>query len=388
MRFTWITREQELDELRAEWHELDDGDGPQVVFRSWEWQATWWKMLGRSRRRELRVLVGREDDGRPRGILPLYVEDAPIARVIPRRRLRLLGDLTVGSDYLGLVAPRADLPHLVPRFAAQVAADPMLRKVDLFELDDVGEKDPLAEELPEALDAAGFVDIDMPQRYLCPVADFGGDLDVYLAARPQKFGSQIRRRRHELSRKAGFHLEVLERPDEIVAGLDELFRLHHTRWEGDSEAFPDPKVEDFHRVSGRLLAERGFGRLALLHLGGRPVAAGYGFLRRNRFAYYQAGLDPEWRKRSAGMVVMVELMRHAFEAGAGEFDFLRGNEGYKDTWATDVRRTVSLRARRATRSALRAARAVALLDELRARVKAVLPEPAVAGLRRFMRGGS
>jgi len=178
MRFTWITREQELDELRAEWHELDDGDGPQVVFRSWEWQATWWKMLGRSRRRELRVLVGREDDGRPRGILPLYVEDAPIARVIPRRRLRLLGDLTVGSDYLGLVAPRADLPHLVPRFAAQVAADPMLRKVDLFELDDVGENDPLAEELPEALDAAGFVDIDMPQRYLCPVADFGGDLDV------------------------------------------------------------------------------------------------------------------------------------------------------------------------------------------------------------------
>jgi hypothetical protein len=29
---------------------------------------------------------------------------------------------------------------------------------------------------------------------------------------------------------------------------------------------------------------------------------------------------------------------------------------------------------------------MALLDELRARVKQVLPEPAVAGLRRLMRG--
>jgi CelD/BcsL family acetyltransferase involved in cellulose biosynthesis len=386
MRFSWITRDAELDDLREEWTALDDGDGPHVVFRSWEWQATWWRTLGRSRRRQLRVLVGRDDDGRPRGILPMYVEDAPIARVIPRRRLRLVGDITVGSDYLGLVAPRADVPFLAPQFAARVAGDPELRRVDLLELLDVGEEDALAEELPGALAAAGFLDIETPRRYLCPVASWGDDLDGYLAARPQKFGSQIRRRRQELSRKAGFAVEILERPDDIVRGLEELFRLHHTRWEGASEAITDSRVEEFHRRSGRLLAERGFARLCLLHLGGRAVAAGYGFLRRGRFAYYQAGLDPEWRRRSAGMVVMVELMRHAAAAGAGELDFLRGDESYKDTWATTSRRTVALRARRATRSALRAARAVALLDELRARVKQVLPEPALAGLRRLRRG--
>jgi CelD/BcsL family acetyltransferase involved in cellulose biosynthesis len=388
VRFTWVTRDEELDGLREEWTLLDDGDGPQGVFRSWEWLVTWWRVLGRARRRQLRVLVARDDDGRPRGILPMYLESKPVARIIPRRRLRLLGDLVVGSDYLGLVAPRADVPHLAPRFAEHVATDPELAAADLVELQDLLHDDALAEELPAALEGAGFVDVTTRTRYRCPYAAWGDDLDGYLARRPQKFGSQIRNRRRELSKKSGFRLEVIEEPGALVEGLEHLFYLHRTRWAeaGGSEAFPDERTLEFHRRSGRLLAARGLARLALLSLEGRPVAAGYGFLRGRRFSYYQAGLDPEWRKRSAGMVVMVELMRHAAAAGAEELDFLRGDEPYKEVWSTNVRRTVAVSARRATASARRAARAVAVLDELRARIKATIPEPALGAMRRFLRG--
>jgi CelD/BcsL family acetyltransferase involved in cellulose biosynthesis len=317
----------------------------------------------------------------------MYLESRPVARILPRRRLRLMGDLVVGSDYLGLVAPRADLPYLAPRFAERVATDPAVAAADHVELWDLRKEDPLAEALPEALEAAGFADVTTRARYACPVADFGGDLEAYLAARPQKFGSQIRNRRRELARRSGFKLEVLARPEEVVAGLAHLFYLHRSRWdeEGGSEAFPDEATLEFHRRAGRLLAERGFARLALLHLEGRPVAAGYGFLRRGRFAYYQAGLDPAWRKRSAGMVVMVELMRHTFAEGAGELDFLRGDEPYKLVWATEIRHTVAVNAHRATRSARRAARAMNVLERLRARLRAALPEPAVEMMRRLLR---
>jgi hypothetical protein len=51
-----------------------------------------------------------------------------------------------------------------------------------------------------------------------------------------------------------------------------------------------------------------------------------------------------------------------------------------------MRRTVAVNGRRATRSARRAARAMAAIEELRARVKAVLPEPAVGAVRRLLRG--
>jgi len=303
---------------------------------------------------------------------------------VPRRRLRFLGDLTVGSDYLGLVAPRADAPALGPQFAHQLAGDPLARAAEIVELDDLREGDPFVLELVEALEGAGYADVELPRLHVCPVAEWGGDLEAYLGTRPQKFGSQIRRRRQELSRRPGFRLEVFERPDDVVAGLEDLFRLHRRRWaeEGGSDAIPSPTIEEFHRRSGRLLAERGLARLAVLRLEGAPAAAGYGFLHGRRFSYYQAGLAPEWRRRSAGMVVMVELMRHVAAAGAVELDLLRGDEPYKAIWATTARATCAVRARRATRSAWRAARAALALARLRAGLSAALPEPARVLLRR------
>src|SRR5262245_64705743 len=125
LSFTWITSERELADLRDAWDALDDGGAPGAIFRSWEWQATWWNSLGKNARRRLSILVAR-DGGGVRGILPLYVDDAPIARVVPRRRLRFLADDVVGSDYLGLVAPAAEQAELAPLVAARVAADPDL----------------------------------------------------------------------------------------------------------------------------------------------------------------------------------------------------------------------------------------------------------------------
>jgi CelD/BcsL family acetyltransferase involved in cellulose biosynthesis len=385
LQFEWVTTEEGLDALRPGWTALGDDQDPGAVFRSWEWQASWWRTLGRRRGRELRVLVGRGEDGAVRGIVPAYVERAPVGGVVPRRRLRLLGDITVGSDYLGLVAHRGERALIAAPFARQLAADPLLRKVDMIELLDLREDEPFALALGGALEGAGFVDLDVPRRYICPVADWGLDLDAYLAARPQKFGSQVRRRRQELSRKPGFHLEVVSEPDAVVAGLEDLFHLHHRRWEeeGGSEAFTSRAVEAFHRRSARLLAERGFARLARLSIDGKPAAAGYGFLYGTRFDYYQTGLAPEWRRRSAGMVILVELMRHAAAGGARELDFLRGNESYKATWATTARATCAVHARRATRAAWGAARAVAALERLRVSVKARLPESAIEALRRL-----
>ncbi len=383
--FEWITTEDGLDALRAGWRALGDDDDPGAIFRSWEWQATWWRTIGHRRRRELRILIGRDRDGTIRGIVPMYLDRAPVAGVLPRRRLRFIGDITVGSDYLGLIASRAERAALAVPFARRIAVDPVLRKASMIELNDLREDDPFTEALVEALEAGGFVDIEVTRRYICPVADWGLDVEPYLASRPQKFGSQVRNRRKDLAKKPGFRLEIVTEPDRVVEGLEALFRLHRQRWEeeGGSEAFTSAAVEDFHRRAGRLLAERGLARLAILEVEGQPVAAAYGFVHGARFAYYQAGLLPEWRRRSAGSVVMVEMMRAAAAEGAREMDFLRGDEAYKGIWATTARATCSVHARRATRAAWGAARAMAALARLRAGVKAALPEPALLALRRL-----
>ncbi len=48
--------------------------------------------------------------------------------------------------------------------------------------------------------------------------------------------------------------------------------------------------------------------------------------------YYNAGVDPEARDLSPGVVMVERLVRRAIDRGAGRMDFLRGNEPYKYEW--------------------------------------------------------
>jgi CelD/BcsL family acetyltransferase involved in cellulose biosynthesis len=388
LTFDWVTTDDGLDRLRDDWTRLDEGAGPESVFRSWEWQRSWWRALGAGPRRELRVLVARDGAGRARGLLPMYRDDAPVAALVPRRRLRLLGDITVGSDYLGLVAPAAEQDQLAPEFAGALAA--RAPGADCLELLDLDRGDALPGALASALVDAGFEGVAIAPRYACPFACWDNDLDGYLAARPLQFGSQARRRRRELAREPGFGIEVLSAPDAVAAALDVFFTLHRLRWRaaGGSEAIPDARTEAFHRDVARLCAARGWARLALLHVRGRPAAAAYGFLRRGRLVYYQAGHDPAWRRRSVGTVLLVELMRDAFAAGARELDLLRGEERYKAIWASASRATCAVVARPPTRAARRAARAASALEQARGWVKGHLSAETVRTLRRVIRGAA
>jgi CelD/BcsL family acetyltransferase involved in cellulose biosynthesis len=345
VRSEWITSERGLHDLRGDWNALDDAAH---VFRSWEWQATWWRTLGRHGARDgraLRVLCVRAADGRALCILPLYTEPAPVAG----RRARLLGDGVVGSDYLGAIG---DARALEGRLA--------LDDADTMELTD------LDVDLRHA--CTGWQAVTLAPRYVCPFARVD-DFQAYVDARPGGFGRQIAQRARRLARLPGFRLEIHDDPDERT--LDTLFALHRERWaaEGGSQGITSPRVELFHRRAIALCAGRGWVRVGLLFVDNQPVAAGYAFVRGGRFSWYQSGLrmDPALRRHSAGMVLMVEMMRRAADHGATDFDFLHGEEPYKGIWATSRRTTHMLRARRATiaghaqdlyRALRRAARAI------------------------------
>jgi CelD/BcsL family acetyltransferase involved in cellulose biosynthesis len=116
----------------------------------------------------------------------------------------------------------------------------------------------------------------------------------------------------------------------------------------------------------------------------RPVASVYGVVHGGKFNYYQSGYDPLWASRSVGLVLLARTVSDAFAEGLHEFDFLRGDEGYKGEWARGERWTIQFRLWRGTRG--RAARA-ALQASLFARetLKAALPHGAVETVRKARR---
>jgi CelD/BcsL family acetyltransferase involved in cellulose biosynthesis len=93
----------------------------------------------------------------------------------------------------------------------------------------------------------------------------------------------------------------------------------------------------FHESFSRLALERGWLRLSLLRMNGRPIAALYGLLYRGRFYFYQSGYDPTWRRDSVGLVTMGLAIKQAIAEGADEYDLLHGMESYKFLWTGQTR---------------------------------------------------
>ena len=181
-------------------------------------------------------------------------------------------------------------------------------------------------------------------------------------------------------------------PAAAAKATDEFLALHRARWavEGGSDGLSDARHEAFHRDAAQELARAGMLRMYTLYA---RAAAGRFRLRRrarDKFNYYQSGYDPNWASRSVGLVLLARTVQDAFAEGLREFDFLRGNEGYKGEWSRGERWTIQLRLWRGARA--RAARA-ALGAGLFAReaVKAALPQRAIDAVRkarRVLRAGS
>ncbi|HET9751955.1 MAG TPA: GNAT family N-acetyltransferase, partial [Myxococcales bacterium] len=129
------------------------------------------------------------------------------------------------------------------------------------------------------------------------------------------------------------------------------------RWsvEGGSDGLGDARHEAFHREAAQRLARAGMLRMYTLLAARRPVASVYGVVQGSKFNYYQSGYDPNWASKSVGLVLLARTVQDAFAEGLEEFDFLRGNEGYKGEWARGERWTIQVRLWRGARG--RAARA-------------------------------
>jgi CelD/BcsL family acetyltransferase involved in cellulose biosynthesis len=54
--------------------------------------------------------------------------------------------------------------------------------------------------------------------------------------------------------------------------------------------------------------------------------------------FYQSGFDPYWSNFSVGSVLLQIIIEKAFNKNLEEFDFLKGDEEYKKTWANRERK--------------------------------------------------
>lgn len=298
-----------FDGLTEDWTRLAQQTGS--IFSTWEWNSLWWKYFGRGR--ELMTMGCRDEAGNLVAILPLYR-----SKERPLRIIRFLGHGQ--GDHLGPICAPADRDRTARALHEALVG----RRFDLL----IGDK------MPPEPGWSARLGTRMLKRTPSPVLRFQGrSWDELLKARSANFREQVRRKERKLAREHELEYRFCDDPARLDDHIDTLFRLHLARW-GESGSWLTG-AEAFHREFASRALERGWLRLWLLELDGRPVAAWYGFRFGGAELYYQAGRDPAWERGSVGFVLLAHSIRAAIEDGADEYWFLEGSEGFKYRFASD-----------------------------------------------------
>jgi len=325
-------------------------------FSGWAFQRAWWDAYGANAHEETLVVVPADAPAGtdPVAIVPLmhrheveptdalthttmrHGADA-LTTVVPPTATAVFFGASYHADYATILAAPADLPAVADALVAYLSAPSERRPWDVVDLRRLRCWDPTAEALAAAFRARevdGGWTLDLEREDVCPVVSFpaGMDMDAYLATLDKKVRHEIRRKVRRAQAIGEVRLD--DSPDPL-ADLETFIELHQKKWGADG-LFPDTPGGAQSRVLFQRLFELhgadGPLRLSFLSVAGRRIAAGIHYDTAEGYLYYNAGVDPDARDLSPGVLMIHGLVERALAAGVRRLDFLRGNEPYKYDW--------------------------------------------------------
>jgi CelD/BcsL family acetyltransferase involved in cellulose biosynthesis len=146
------------------------------------------------------------------------------------------------------------------------------------------------------------------------------------------------RLRRAADRMGGLAVTVVREPDDVEAGLPDVFRLHDLGWRGrrDRSGLTSADGRAFHRAVLPRLARTGVVRIVFVRIGGRTAAFNLSFRVGDVAHLYRAGFDPAYARVSPGLLVLREALRLHSEEGVRRAELLLGAAPYKLDVATQV----------------------------------------------------
>lgn len=300
-----VRRAATLDELRDVWPPLAEAAGH--PFGSWDWISAWWETYGGGK--ELFVHACHDSDGRLAAILPLYA-----AKRGPLRIGRFIGYADLHSplcaaDDRPLAA--AGLRTLLGRGGDRCSVL-------------------LLEKLPGEQDWGDFVGGTIVKTDADPVLQLDGrSWEEYEESLTGKLRKKTRYETRRLERDHEVSFDLCTDPTKLDDEMSVLFELHDARFGEISTGIFRGERAELHRRFAAVALERGWLRLWILRVDGRPAAAYHGIRYAGSEFFFQSGRDPEFDRLSVGSVLLMHVIHDACDAGIGDFRFLAGDESYK-----------------------------------------------------------
>jgi CelD/BcsL family acetyltransferase involved in cellulose biosynthesis len=322
-------------------------------------QKAWWQAYGATAHEETLAVVDPAAPDQVVGIVPLMhrheLEPGDVAarttiRRLPAHPLRPVPDSATAvffgasyhADYATVLAAPEDLEAVCDAATEYLAADGYLDPAhpdrwDVVDLRRLRRDDPATDALQAAFERRAeraCWHVTREEEEVCPVLTIqpGADFETYLGTLDKKERHEIRRKIRRAEAAGAVRLEPSADP---LSDLDAFVDLHQKRW-GAEGLFPPTGGGAASRAFFAGLfgpcAEAGIVELDFLTVGGRRIAAGVTMVDAESVYYYNAGVEPDAKELSPGVVMVASYIQRAIERGRTRIDFMRGNEPYKYAW--------------------------------------------------------
>ncbi len=149
-----------------------------------------------------------------------------------------------------------------------------------------------------------------------------------------KVHSDVKRRKNNAVKQFGDELLFTYCVERKPQYIDEFIALHKKRWDGGlfvKKANVDKFMKDiFLHSEATVLSRLSF------HRRGKAVAFHFGYLDSNKVLWSSLpSYDTDYHDISPGKVLLYDLIFYSFGKGIAKFDFGRGSEPYKSTFANN-----------------------------------------------------
>ena len=330
---------------------------------TWSWLRAYYGTFAPD---SLFVLALRDDDADADvAFFPLQLnEPRPRPRSVQYRTLLAGGSGgTSPADYTGVICRPESEAEALAAFAAY------LRRIapwDRLLMRDV--QDPRVVRMLTAFSSPRF-DVQAEEGVVCLYIDLPDAWEDYLKHLSSSTRSNERRYIRALETDEALTIRANGDGD-VGAHFDTMFGLYRDRW---------PDMPDiFVRFAREVVAcchEEGRIYMPILWHDDTPIGAGVTFLDHGADAvrYWITAYDQAFASLSPGSIIRAHLTKWAIEQGYSTFDFLRGGEQYKHSYATDERHNSYLRVRRRTLRTLRlrvSRKGISMIRQLRSRALA------------------
>lgn len=330
-----ISTRKEFTALETEWDAFLLKTQTPSPFLSWDYIDVWWDVYG-NKGFDVKFYIARDSNGRLIGAAPLMIsqKDAFAGARSKFRHLSFIGGV---GDLLGESLELPALPGYevaLGEAAAELIMQEFQGQWDVLYFYLVPHDSRSTNTMLRHLAMAG-VGVRTVASLESPIMPVTGSWESAVQKRSKNTRNRIRQM-YPVPRGKYMHEQCLVGEDiSLEAGYEELVRLAEARWgQDESRAFHTPEFVDFHwKLAPRFLAKKQL-HFGLIKIKDEYAGAVYDFTFANKKWGYQMPWDLKYSQERVGNMLNIWSLADTHDQGLREFDFLPGDSGVKDRWAT------------------------------------------------------